>query len=447
MSFKRYPAYKDSGVEWLGQVPAHWKLVPLARMTIARCDGPFGSGLKSDHYVESGARVVRLQNITRQGFDGTDSAYIDIEYFMSELRRHEVLPGDVLVAGLGDERNTVGRACVAPSELGAAMVKADCFRFRLDRSIANPDFVALQLSAGADFDAGMLATGSTRSRIPLSEMGQRRIALPSLGEQEALARFALSESDKIDQLATEQSRLIELLREKRQAVISHAVTKGLDPDVPMKPSGVDWLGEIPATWEVVGFTKYLSSVVDYRGRTPTKTDTGVLLVTARNIRDGVIDYEASAEFIEATEYDTVMSRGKPELGDVLFTTEAPMGQVANVDRTDIALAQRVIKFRGTNSVLENAYLKYWIMGEFCQADINRLATGSTALGIKGSKIGQLRLCLPPVEEQRAIVEHIERETSRIDTLITEAERAIALLEERRSALITAAVTGQIDVRP
>ena len=160
-----------------------------------------------------------------------------------------------------------------------------------------------------------------------------------------------------------------------------------------KDSGVIWIGEVPEHWEVVGLTKYLASLVDYRGRTPTKSEDGIFLVTARNIRNGFIDYEASQEYIVPGEYEAVMSRGLPQLGDVLFTTEAPLGQVAIIDRTDIALAQRILKFRGDSSRLSNYFLKYWIMGGACQFNLEQLATGSTALGIKGSKVGQVRLCL------------------------------------------------------
>ena len=141
-----------------------------------------------------------------------------------------------------------------------------------------------------------------------------------------------------------------------------------------------------------------------------------------------------------------MSRGKPLIGDLLFTTEAPLGQVANIDREGIALAQRVIKFRGIVGLLDNYFLKYWIMGGSCQYDLYRLATGSTALGIKGSKVGMVRLCLPPIEEQQNIAAFLDRETAKLDALTAEAQRGIELLKERRSALISAAVTGKIDVR-
>ena len=217
MSLPRYPEYRDSGVEWLGEVPAHWEVSTLRRVTVDKCDGPFGSGIKSEHYTDEGVLVVRLQNIRAGRFHYGEPVFLSQSYFESELRGHEVLPGDVLVAGLGDENNLLGRACVAPLGLGDALVKADCFRFRLEPYRVLSSFVAMQLSASAQSDAGMLASGTTRSRIPLSTMQTRRLALPPLEEQTAIASFLDREIAKIDALVAEQEKLLTLLAEKRQA--------------------------------------------------------------------------------------------------------------------------------------------------------------------------------------------------------------------------------------
>lgn len=219
---------KDSGVPWLGEVPEHWKILPLARITSSRCDGPFGSGLKSEHYTDEGARVIRLQNIRKGLFDDSDSAYIDLKYFQQDLLLHEVRRGDLLIAGLGDTNNTVGRACVAPLGIEPALVKADCFRFRLKTNQAESEFVALQLTAGAEATAGYLATGSTRSRIPLSVMSSRKIVLPPINEQKATLQYIWQLQDKIDTLIAKARRTIDLLKERRTALISAAVTGKID---------------------------------------------------------------------------------------------------------------------------------------------------------------------------------------------------------------------------
>lgn len=205
-------------------------------------------------------------------------------------------------------------------------------------------------------------------------------------------------------------------------------------------TGINWLGDIPKGWRVGGLTKFLDSIVDYRGKTPEKVDEGVFLVTARNIKEGNINYELSHEYIKIEEYETVMRRGKPKIGDVLFTTEAPLGEVANVDREDIALAQRVIKFRALPEHLDNYYLKYWILSHPFQSNLKTFATGSTAEGIKASKLSSLQVILPTIEEQITIVRFLNKKITKINHLIENKYRLIDLLEQQRQSIITEAVT-------
>ena len=219
---------KDSGVEWLGEVPEHWGLITLGRLCISKCDGPFGSGLKSEHYVEEGVLVVRLQNIKFYGYDDTVSAYIDSDYYETSLGDHDVIPGDLLIAGLGDENNLVGRACVAPSHLGPAMVKADCFRFRLNRERISPAFASFSLNASSRFHGGILSSGSTRSRIPLSMMTSREVALPPIEEQLKIEMHIQNQLGRINALQYESVSAVQLLQERRSALISAAVTGQID---------------------------------------------------------------------------------------------------------------------------------------------------------------------------------------------------------------------------
>ena len=146
----------------------------------------------------------------------------------------------------------------------------------------------------------------------------------------------------------------------------------------------------------------ITSYVDYRGKTPTKVESGVFLVTAKNVRMGYIDYENSKEFIAKDDYDNVMSRGKPVVGDVLITTEAPMGNIASVDRDDIALAQRVIKLRGIEAILQNEFLKYRLQSKQFQEKLTALSSGGTVKGIKGSVLHKIQVLIPAIGEQQKI---------------------------------------------
>ena len=225
--FKRYPAYKDSGVEWLGETPAHWRSVALSHVTRSRCDGPFGSGLKSEHYSQSGIRVVRLQNIGWTEFLDKDRVFID-EAHATQLGEHGVKAGDLLIAGLGDDGHPVGRACVAPSAIEPAMVKADCFRFRLDRRQVLPRFAAYQLSATALAAAGSLATGATRARMNLTVTATRKVAFPTLLEQQAIVDALDEVAETVSALVARVSDAIDHLKELRTALISAAVTGKID---------------------------------------------------------------------------------------------------------------------------------------------------------------------------------------------------------------------------
>jgi type I restriction enzyme S subunit len=218
---------KDSGVEWLGEIPAHWVSLALSRVTLSRCDGPFGSGLKSEHYSGSGTRVIRLQNIGWTDFLDADEAFLD-EAYARQLGDHGVAGGDLLIAGLGDEGHPVGRACVAPDRIEPAIVKADCFRFRLDRRRVLARFAAYQLSATASAAAGSLSTGATRARMNLTTTASRKVGLPLLDEQRAIVDALDRDGERFRALVVKVREAIERLKELRTALISAAVTGKID---------------------------------------------------------------------------------------------------------------------------------------------------------------------------------------------------------------------------
>ena len=214
---------KPSGIPWLGDIPQHWEVVALGRLCVSRCDGPFGSGLKSAHYTDSGVRVIRLQNIGSGQFRARGGAFISAEHYAT-LGDHGVIEGDLLVAGLGDEKIPAGRACVAPRDLGPAMVKADCFRFRMKGSRAVAQFIAAQLSATATGATACLSTGATRLRINLSATASRSVAIPPAAEQHGIL---ISIDRAVAPLISTISRLereIELLREYLTRLVADVVT-------------------------------------------------------------------------------------------------------------------------------------------------------------------------------------------------------------------------------
>ena len=434
--YKAYPEYKESGVEWVGEIPSDWCMWKLAHAF-----NEIGSGttpptnnekwFKGDvPWITTGELREKIITDTKKKLSPST-----LKAFPT-LKKYPV--GSIAIAMYGA---TIGRLGIFGVE--AATNQACCVMTTSTQ--LNNKYLFYWLWAFKE-DIIRLSSGGGQPNINQEKVASLRVSAPKSKEQQKIANFLDYETAKIDTLIAKQEKLIELLKEKRQAVISHAVTKGLNPNAPMRDSGVEWLGEVPKHWVVAGFKKFIEKIVDYRGKTPNKTDSGVFLVTARNIKKGVVDYSLSNEFISEDDYSETMSRGKPNIGDVLFTTEAPLGEVANVDNTDIALAQRIIKFSGKKDILDNYFFKYFMMSEAFQTSLSLYASGSTVKGIKAERLVYLRKLIPPLAEQKEITHHIDIELKKFDLLVSKAEVGIELIKERKTALISAAVTGKIDLR-
>lgn len=217
--------YRDA--PWMGRIPSHWKRMTLTRVVESACDGPFGSSLKSEHYTDDGIPVIRLQNIGNGEFLTGDPAFISEEYFR-DLGGHDAVPGDMVVASLGDERRSPGRACVVPTSIEQALVKADCFRFRLDPTTANSDFVALQLNSLCRPFFQFTAKGTTRQRVTISDVRRCPIALPSLDEQQRVVATVRREQEEVASLIAHVQGELIVLSELRAATITDAVLGRID---------------------------------------------------------------------------------------------------------------------------------------------------------------------------------------------------------------------------
>jgi type I restriction enzyme S subunit len=253
----------------------------------------------------------------------------------------------------------------------------------------------------------------------------------------------------IDALVAEQRRLIELLKEKRQAVISHAVTKGLNTGVPMKPSNVAGLGDVPTDWSVVHL-KYLCTKIG-SGKTPsggaeTYVDSGVLFIRSQNVDDHGLRLDDVA-FIDAAT-DQVMSGSRGASGDVLLNiTGASLGRTCLVpdSLSSANVNQHVCILRLRDPTMRH-FVALAMKSSGIKAHIDVGQNGAAREGLNFHQIRNLRIAVPPAEEQHELVEAVEKELAQLDVLQRQIELALALLQERRAALISAAVTGQIDVR-
>ena len=434
MSFPRYPAYKPSSVEWLGEVPEHWSIIRLKNVLQCRItDGPH----TTPEFIDEGVPFLSVDGIQdgELRFDGCRFiSEIDHEEFS---RKAQPVRDDILI----------GKAA---STGKIARVKTD-FTFsiwsplaliRVDSQLSSPSFYEQALkSASSQAQIDVLCTSNTQKNISMDDIPRLFMTGPPLEEQLSIATFLNHETAKIDALIAEQQRLIELLQEKRQAVISHAVTMGLNPDAPMKDSGVEWLGEVPEHWDVCKFQRFVQIA---EGQVDPKQSpfADMPLIAPNHIQSGtgqLLDLEtASQQGAESGKYicnegDVIYSKIRPSLRKACI---APCACLTSADMYPLRAHGR----------LSNEFLFRFLLSEPFSAlaivESERVAMPK----INRDSLKSVALAIPPKSEQEDICLFIRVHSSTFDALIVEAQEAIVLLSERRSALISAAVTGQIDVR-
>jgi type I restriction enzyme S subunit len=427
MSFPRYPTYKDSGVEWLGEVPEHWEVLPLKRR----------SRLLTEK-TECRDNPIALENI--EGWTGrlveTDSE------FLGEGVAFE--PGDILFGKLRPYLAKVYLAANGGQAVGD-------FHVIHPFDSLHPRFLQFLLLTKEMID---LVNGSTfGAKMPRASwdfLASLHLSIPPLDEQSVIATFLDHETAKIDALIAEQQRLIELLQEKRQAVISHAVTKGLNPDAPMKDSGVEWLGEVPEHWTVIPLR--LAARIE-SGHTPSRSHNEYwiekdcvhhwfTLGDVWQIRDGKAEYVyETQEKVSQAGLDNSAARMLPA-NTVILSRTASVG-FSGILGVPMATTQDFVNWVcGPKIVPEFLLFVFRAMSK----EFERLKYGSTHNTIYMPDIFSFRAPLPSLIEQGEIVSNVRESLRRLDGSFDDLLRSKELLQERRSALISAAVTGQIDVR-
>lgn len=435
MSFARYPEYKDSWVEWLGEVPAHW--------SIARGRTLFE--IKKRIVGELGFDVLAVtqRGLRIKDIDGNEGQ-LSMDYSKYQL----VEVGDFAMNHMD---LLTGYVDMASCE-GVTSPDYRVFAVR-DTSTVDPAFMLRALQNGYHmrlfFPFGQGSSHLGRWRLPTDEFKEFSWPVPPRAEQTAIAAFLDRETAKIDALVAEQVRLIELLKEKRQAVISHAVTKGLDPSVPMKDSGVEWLGEVPAHWEVRPIRRASTFVTSGpRGWSDFISEEGTLFVQSGDLDDEQNVLWQSAKRVSLNQADLAeTTRTRLLEGDVVVCiTGAKTGNVAIVrDVTEPAhINQHLCLIRPTSDV-RAAFMGRYLASETGQRFL-LLAQYGLKQGLGLDDIKSVSMPVPPVDEQEEIALTIDHWSGQMNQLMSHAQTVIALLQERRAALISAAVTGQIDVR-
>lgn len=424
MSYPSYKDYKESEIDWLSDIPLHWnelksKLIyrEIIELSTTGCEdllsvSEYHGIKKRTEIMQDGDYISRAESL--EGY--------------KKCKRNDLIINIMLAwkCGLG------------VSNFDGIVSPAYCVFRPINENFINQKYFHYLLRT--DLYTGYFKSRSrgiidSRLRLYPDVFGTIKIIYPPQKEQDIIVAFIDNEANKIDSLIAEQQRLIDLLKEKRQAIISHAVTKGLNPDAPMKESGVEWLGQVPEHWDLKR-VKNIASI--NMGQSPKSDDCNQLGV-------GVPFLQGCADFgnVSPTPKNYCAVAHKfAHVDDILFSVRAPVGAINTAD-------QLYGIGRGLCSIapIENNSRRYLFYAlHIAKSELFSVATGSTYDAISVEQIEVARCVLPPLEEQVAIAKFLDRETHKIDVLINEAQNAIALLQERRKAIIFAAVTGKIDVR-
>ena len=445
--YQPYPAYKDSGVEWLGMIPEHWDVSQMKSGLISIQNGVWGDDPDGSEDDTPCARVADFDRVSLT----VNEPLPTLRKITADQRLYKkVSTNDLLLEKSGGgEQTTVGAVVQYVGENDivcsnfVAVIK--CKDHVFPRWLCYLSFSLY--SAGVNVRSIKQTTGI--QNLDSHQYSSEQVSFPPLVEQRAIAAHLDRETARIDSLITKKTRFIELLKEKRQALITQAVTKGLDPHVKMKDSGVEWLGEVPEHWEV----RPLKFIADVQtGIAKGKDNTGVATIEVpylrvANVQDGYLDLTDISN-IEIPV--NLSSKYLLKIGDVLMNEGGDFdklgrghiwnGEIENCIHQNHVFAVRPhgVTPNWLNTFASSAAAQFYFM--------SRSKQSTNLASISSSNLMELSVPLPPKKEQENTLAKLNSLLSRVDVTITQSNRSITLLKERRSALITAAVTGQIDLR-
>ena len=424
--YQQYEEYKETGIEWLGKIPSSWRTGSLRWMIDIASGESLPSNCEKEYSKENQFPVV--------GGNG--------------------------VMGFSNKVNTAD-AAIAVGRVGALcgnIHSIDYDSWITDNALKiskwnkfSKDFLVYLLKTANLND---LASKTAQPLITGEQVKSLKVVLLPIAEQKKIANFLDHETAQIDTLIEKQQTLIQLLKEKRQAVISHAVTKGLNPDAPMKDSGVEWLGEVPEHWVVSPLKLYIDTRKGVAFKSADFTDLGVRVVKASDIKEKTIrqsDVFLPVYFSE-TYPKAILSEGDIVISTVGSTPDVKNSAVGQIGMVPVELDgsllnQNTVVFTPRNNILENLFLFYLIQTDVYRdhLDLNAHGTANQA-SLNVSDMLNFTFARPSFKEQSEISEHIIKVNNSFDALEKNCVTAIQLMQERRTALISAAVTGKIDVR-
>ena len=426
MQFKQYPSYKNSGVEWLGDVPEHWGMNRLGVHFRNRKEKVSDKDFKPLSVTKHGI-VPQLEHAAKS--DNGDN-------------RKLVRKGDYVINSRSDRKGSSGLADLDGS---VSLINIVLTPFKT----IHPKFSHYLLRSYLfqeefyKYGHGIVADLWTTN---YEDMRNIHLALPSVSEQTQISNFLEQETTRIDNLIAKQEKLIELLEEQRKSIISHAVTKGLNPDAPMKDSGVEWLGDVPEHWNISKLRYYLDGIKDGTHGTHVSTTEGQLLLSGKNIKNGKLVITDNERKISLEDHQKITANGFPKKGDLLINVVGTIGQSCIYELDTPISFQRSVCFLRANNKLKPNFLQRILESNLSQNQLKILTNKSTIGGVYMGDLVELIIPVVPIKEQNKITDYLDREIQEIVNCIDKQKLLIEKLIEYRTSIISHAVTGKIDVR-
>lgn len=428
---------------WTDQLPDGWEAKPLrstANYVVSNVD-------KVPSEDEIPVRLCNYTDVYNNEFITQSLDFMQATATEEEIEKFGLRVGDVAITKDSESWDDIGvpalvRETASDLVCGYHLALIRPFKQKLDGAFlfrclqAKPIRVQLELAAN----------GVTRFGIPKSEIGAMALPVPPLPQQRVIAAYLDRETARLDALVAAKQRVLGLLAEKRRALITRSVTRGLDPRASLRDSGIPWLGEIPAHWDVIPLKHGCVLIKDGTHLPPERTMTGIPLLSVRNVVGETFQLLPDDSLIAEQDYE-VLSRGfRVEKNDVLLAiVGATLGKVAVVgDMPRFHIQRSLASLRANPMLLDFGYLASCLRSDWFQTNLWESVSFSAQPGIYLGSLRDFVVTRPPIEEQRAIVAHVSGETESLDAVRSATERTIALLGERRTALIAAAVTGEID---
>ncbi|WP_440056224.1 restriction endonuclease subunit S [Pseudoalteromonas sp. T1lg65] len=437
--YKAYPEYKDSCNDWLGDIPLSWEIAPISSLSHKITNGYVGP--TRDIFFSKGVRYLQSLHIKNNSISFHTPYYVTEDW--SNSKSKSILnKGDVLVVQTGD----IGQVAAVTDDF----VGCNCHALIIIATTEKLNGFYLSWLLNSDYGYHRLKsiqTGALHPHLNCDMVKTVKTPVPSVQEQIKIVNFLDHETAKIDTLIENQQQLIKLLKEKRQAVISHAVTKGLNPNARMKDSGVEWLGEIPEEWDVALIKYKCTEVTDGAHISPETEDGEHYFVSIRDIKEGVINF-SGALLTSPKSYDYLVKTGcMPFQGDILFSKDGTIGQTAITPaKIKFVVASSLIIIRPDKSKVTSLFLDFLLQSSLVKEQVESFVKGAALRRLSIQNLLKVFGVFPPIKEQQEIANHIQAQLYKFKKLEVRANEQVELLKERRTALISAAVTGKIDVR-